>query len=445
MKKRQWKRKQNGAVEIIILAGIVLFSIVTAGLFFNQSNPSNPFSSTTITIAPGSCCDTPDCSLITDPSHTFTFNGSPYGLLKSNVTLREGGDHLKDSGQKFNGNPIILNITDGLVLPNGKHECGQGKMDQIWNINGTPKCWPIPNDEIVYVCRSNCVPGNCKNLNKSDSCYGDKTTVYDIYFRTTDIPSPGIPQPIKDCTGNGSGTGSYVDNVNPTIVMSPYTSHSSEQLHTFEFITPTPYNLEGVPWISPYCKPALYFYPPSDEAISVKIAPKGVLNYTNPPYPSGGWDIMAHPNGAIDYRGKTYPYLYYEAGIPDALITVDTNEGYVSSYDNLSKTFAAILPGLGLNSQETSDFMSYWLKALPKASYYAMYPVSQETLETISPLTIEPKPDTTLRMTLYFQPLDTPVILHKPNITPAIRGKFHVTEWGGAYKKDKNHQFTCLQ
>lgn len=445
MRERKLRLNSTGAAEVFIILGLVIASLIVSGLFFTINNPGSPSSPITISGGPGSCCDTADCTPISDPAHLLTYNGSQYGLLKSNVNLREGGNHLKDSNQQFNGHPIILNVTDGFVQKNGQYECGKGTKDQIWNVNGTPKCFAIPNDEILYVCTAGCVPGNCANTGKNNSCYGNKTTVFDIYFRLSDLPNPGIPQPIKDCQGVGVGGNIVVDQTNPTIVISPYNSHSSEQLHTFGFITPTPYPAGSTPWISPYCKPVIYLYPPADEKVHVAITPKGILAKTIPPYPPAGWDVLAHTDGTVTVNNQTYPYLYYEAKIPDNELPVNTKTGYVSSYADLSTLFTSLLPQLGLNATEASAFSTYWLHALPHAPYYFISIVPQDVLDFISPLSISPTPDSILRVTLHFEPLDHPIPVSSPVLSSVKRGKFHITEWGGLVKRTDKYPFTCLE
>jgi len=194
------------------------------------------------------------------------------------------------------------------------------------------------------------------------------------------------------------------------------------------------------------CKPALYLYPDKQEQITVKLSLNGELTYTNPLYPPNGWQVIADPRGKITYHNQTFDYLYYEAKIPDNFFSEASiqNSGYAVAYANLQQFFSDILPKLGLNSNETHEFTSYWLKALPNAPYYKVSLLPQALIDTFAPLTIDPKPDTILRVTLYFQPLDQQISLEEPKLLPVQRSGFTVVEWAGAFKSDKNHPFTCL-
>ena len=71
--------------------------------------------------------------------------------------------------------------------------------------------------------------------------------------------------------------------------------------------------------------------------------------------------------------------------------------------------------------------------------------VSTSNLNSIAPLSISPKPDTIIRVTLYFEALDNKISLPQPKIMPIKRQGFTVVEWGGIFKRDKNHNFSCLQ
>ena len=176
----------------------------------------------------------------------------------------------------------------------------------------------------------------------------------------------------------------------------------------------------------------------------VGIAPKGKLTYTIPSYPSSGWDVLAKPNGDIVYNNNGYDYLYYEAEIPDSEITKPT-EGFVVEKEKIKSLLDTILPKLSLNKKEADQFTKYWLSVLPDSPFYFVGIVSTSSLDSIAPLSILPKPDTIIRVTLYFEALDNKISLPQPQIVPIKRQGFTVVEWGGIFKRDKNHNFSCLQ
>lgn len=440
----------RSSIESFLIFSLVILAGVLGGVGYIPSKEHHGFNAT-MSGQGGYCCDSGDgnaCTPIVDASHPtiqYTYNGvtNSYGLLKSNAQLMDVG-HKQESGQTatINGvsHPIIEDVTDKI-----SNECGHGHFNQLWNAD---TCYPIPNQELIYVCMSGCT-GNmtCQRPNTTIPCYGTKQTVYNVYFRMTDLPSPGIPDIIKNCASIILG---YQNKPHPsglsaqvTTVISPYPSHESLQLHTlnFTFVNPT----NGVTlWLGQWCKPAIYLYPQKKEPVSVKLFPKGNIIHTDPLYSIDGWHVIASPNGQIDYQNKIYDYLYYEEQIPDNLV-IKEDKGYVIAYDKLQNFFENYMPKFGLNSKETTQFSDYWMRSLPKAAYYKITVVPQSQLDVMTKLSIDPKPDTILRLGFLFEALDQPMQMIAPDIASFNRQGFSVIEWGAMIKRDKNHNFTCLE
>ena len=460
-------RRQKGGIEFVLLILVLLAASFLVGGFFKVKESATKQTALINTANPASlCCDTgngADCKVQKGDGQTFSFNGQQYGLLKSNITLEEGGNHLKDSGQKFNNNPIIINSSDGYKVYGifASVECNTQNQDSIFRKKPTSKiidnryCMAIPNDQIVYVCKKNCnksvcinsagqlVPENYPGFYSGAFCYGDTNSVYDVYFRVADETSPGIPDPIKNCTIDTSGTPLPTGSTTQKIVFNDTAKTENLQLKTFgvEQNVSTPSGTTA--FLSPYCKPAVYLYPTQKTTVNVKIAPKGPVTLTIPKLPASGWEVTAYPNGKIESPDGVFPYLYYEAQIPDNLLTKE-KKGYVTQYKNLGSLFQTLLPKLGLNTKEQAEFSDYWLKALPNSPYYFVGVVSTQTLDSVSPLNISPKPQTVIRVGLYFEPLNEKIAVQEPTFSKKVRNGFTVVEWGGLFKKEKNSNFTCI-
>jgi hypothetical protein len=87
---------------------------------------------------------------------------------------------------------------------------------------------------------------------------------------------------------------------------------------------------------------------------------------------------------------------------------------------------------LGLNQQETSDFVSFWLKKLPLAPYYQVTHYPWEQAQEIAALQIEPQPDIFHAVVMYFKPLDKPIKLAPPVFeTVPDREGFFALDWSG--------------
>jgi hypothetical protein len=213
-------------------------------------------------------------------------------------------------------------------------------------------------------------------------------------------------------------------------------------------------------WWAPHCKPAIYLYPPKRQLVNVKVHPSGYLIYTDPLYPEGGWNVEANPNGQLVNLSsnnfmKNYDYLYFESKVPDHIINKPTKGWVIKSaeigewYTPLNDHFALLLPKLGLNEIQTSDFIDYWKKALPESPYYYVGIVDQENVDQIEKLEFTPKPGSINRVRIYFERLDQPKEVEKPVLETKkfelSNTEFKVVEWGGMVKNDPNHPFTCSQ
>lgn len=221
----------------------------------------------------------------------------------------------------------------------------------------------------------------------------------------------------------------------------------------------TPFVVQPWGWWTPECKPAVYLYPPEQMAVNVKVTiNNGLLTYTDPLYPKEGWTVLAKPNGdlrylstnlsdskgLVNYPTGIFPYLYYEGKVRDSAVQ-KPEKGFVVAYEHLASFYDELLPQLGLNAKETTEFKNYWLKALPKAPYYFIGLVPQEQLNALEPLTITPKEQTLIRVRLYFEALDQFTSVEEPIIETPLRNGFTVVDWGGMVKRDKDHPFTCVQ
>lgn len=172
-------------------------------------------------------------------------------------------------------------------------------------------------------------------------------------------------------------------------------------------------------------KPAIYLYPTKRQRVSVKVKANGVFTKTIPEY-KNGWDVIANPNGRI---GNKYNYLFYEVKLNTKPEFKD--EGWMVPINELSIWFDKSLPILGLNEREIKDFKEYWLEELPKCRYYEIKLVDEKFLTENLSLEINPKPDTIIRVVLYFRCSKEKKELRSPLLFKKRRRGFTVVEWGG--------------
>jgi hypothetical protein len=431
-KRRKFLGEANGgALYVVAIIGIVaLFGGVLAGGAVPEiTKLATP-------PAPGdlyTCCDTGDgsaCKPILEKQ--IPYQGQAYALLKSNIYQGESGHIVPTNDYTADGYRIFLNQSDKTANYSGKWPgCENGKdlIGVDTKKNGGRPCVGLPNDELIYICKDTAT--QCSKQVNWD------TIPFDVYYRISD--GPVIPEIASYCPKPkavvSQGPQKVVANVTPD-------GKQRLQLETFK----VEQKQTKSEWLGAWCKPAIYLYPEQKTQVNVKVAPKGPFTLTIPSYPTSGWDVTAYPDGRIidNSVDVEYPYLYWEASIADKYIN-EPKDGYVVTYNELPGLFNKVLPAVGLNAKESSEFSKYWLKALPQSNYYFVGVLPEREIDTLAPLSIQPKPDSVLRVTLFFKALDQKVSVNEPSLTGFERKGFTVTEWGAFFKADKAHEgFTCL-
>ncbi|MDD5110969.1 MAG: hypothetical protein PHG85_00320 [Candidatus Altiarchaeota archaeon] len=170
-------------------------------------------------------------------------------------------------------------------------------------------------------------------------------------------------------------------------------------------------------------KPVIYLYPTVAGQVKVTLVTPGSITVSDPPY-NGAWNVLATPEGRID---GAYDYLFYEADVGRG---ADLSEGWIVEGEKIGEWFDLNLPVFGLNENEEKDFMEYWMVHLPKADYYKVVLLSDEDLDEMVRLDIEPKPDTIIRVNLYIKPINEKIVIPHPRIKEKQREGFTVVEWG---------------
>ena len=150
-------------------------------------------------------------------------------------------------------------------------------------------------------------------------------------------------------------------------------------------------------------KPVIYLYPETETDVCVRLTLDGALTCTYPAYPAEGWRVRAQPDGTLtDAAGQTYRDLYW---------------------DGISR--------LGLTRAEANECIIYWLPRMA-GSAYNLLSFQQEAYTDSAVLTVEPAPDTVLRVFLAWKPLEEPVELPAQQLTAPERRGVPLVEWGGS-------------
>ena len=181
----------------------------------------------------------------------------------------------------------------------------------------------------------------------------------------------------------------------------------------------------------PVKKPVIYLYPESDVEISVDLKAKGNLTFTYPDY-SKGWKGTAHADGSININEKNYPYLFWES--EQRFNTFDFElGGFLLTRETIVAALEKHLADFGFNSNEKTDFITFWGPQLQKYESVYIQFLTDEACDQFAQLNIEPKPRHVNRVYMIWSQVDShrKVLIKPQKIEKMNRDGFDVLEWGG--------------
>lgn len=180
-------------------------------------------------------------------------------------------------------------------------------------------------------------------------------------------------------------------------------------------------------------KPVIYLYPKKKTEINVQVIPKAEFLFTYPIYPAKGWNVVAEPNGKIEYDNKTYNYLFWE-GVSSAEYQFDMTKGFEVDSDTVVQFLEHILTKIGLTTEEQADFITYWGPKLEESQLnFIHFTFNKDYERQIAQLKITPKPETVIRVFMTYHAINELEYKHQQIIPSNKRKGFTVVEWGGSY------------
>ena len=175
-------------------------------------------------------------------------------------------------------------------------------------------------------------------------------------------------------------------------------------------------------------KPVIYLYPQEKTEISVELDYDGELTCVYPAY-EDGWRVTAAPDGTLtDAGGQTYNYLYWEGLTHTAY---DLSRGFCVAGEDTAEFLETALADLGLTRREANEFIVYWLPLMEENPYNLIAFQSERYTEG-AVLTVDPAPDTIIRVFMAWKGLDAPVEIAPQELTAPERVGFTLVEWGGS-------------
>lgn len=176
-------------------------------------------------------------------------------------------------------------------------------------------------------------------------------------------------------------------------------------------------------------KPMIYLYPQEKTEVKIVLKNKKLLTTTYPKY-INSWEVIANPDGTLIDKesGREYYGLYWEG---KNYTEINMKKGFVIKGKNTIKFLEEKLNELGLTDKEAEEFIVYWLPKLEKNTYNYIYFAQTEEVNNYMPLEITPKPDSLIRILMYYKPLNKKISVKTQKINKVYRKDFTVVEWGG--------------
>lgn len=175
-------------------------------------------------------------------------------------------------------------------------------------------------------------------------------------------------------------------------------------------------------------KPVIYLYPTAETDVTVTLDYDGVLTHTYPAY-NGGWRVTASPDGTLrDEAGREYYCLFWEG---EGGAEYDFSRGFCVAGRDTAAFLEDALRQLGLTDREANEFLIYWLPRM-EGNAYNLIAFQTERYTDSARLTIQPAPDTLLRVFMAWKPLERAVDIEPQTLTAPERRGFTAVEWGGA-------------
>lgn len=180
-------------------------------------------------------------------------------------------------------------------------------------------------------------------------------------------------------------------------------------------------------------KPVIYLYPEQKQDIQVQLNYNGkiIADYPNYDEKIKGWNVTAYPDGKIinHFDNQEYSYLFWE-GQPKERIDWDLSKGFIVKGEDTKEFLQKTLSKIGLTPREYNEFIIYWFPQMQNNKYNLIHFAGEQYTNNAS-LTINPRPDSVLRVFMVYKPLEKLIEIEEQKIKPFERKGFTVIEWGG--------------
>ncbi len=181
---------------------------------------------------------------------------------------------------------------------------------------------------------------------------------------------------------------------------------------------------------SQWGKPVICIYPEHETDVHIELElTTSDLSTTYPKY-NNGWDVTAYPDGSLINKtdGTHHRYLFWES--VNARTKFDFSKGYCVAGKDTETFLKEKLSYIGLNEEETNEFIVYWLPKM-EHNQYNLITFQGDLYTDAAKLSITPSPDSLLRLFMAYVPLEEHIDIEPQQLDTFERKGFTVVEWGG--------------
>lgn len=181
-------------------------------------------------------------------------------------------------------------------------------------------------------------------------------------------------------------------------------------------------------------KPIIYLYPEKETVCSVFLDFDGEITCSYPEHGARGWSsFTARPDGTLLFPdGGEYYALYWEGDEKGKVF--DFSSGFCVPGEATAEFLGETLPKLGLSPREANEFIIYWLPRMQENAYN-LISFQGKAYTDVARLTVDPAPDTVIRVFMAYIALDNPVGIAPQEFAAPERTGFTLVEWGGCEVK----------
>ncbi|WP_310556643.1 hypothetical protein [Flavobacterium sp.] len=180
-------------------------------------------------------------------------------------------------------------------------------------------------------------------------------------------------------------------------------------------------------------KPVMYLYPTEKMEVNVTFNFDGKLQTTFPEYKQK-WEVTAYPNGQLFEKNtkRFYNSLFWDGEINYPDKHFDYKTGFVVSKNDLTSFLINKLEFIGLNNNETNDFVQFWLPILELNNLNFIHFRLNKDYDVISKNHINPSPTSSIRVFIEFYGIDHKISIPEQELEKTERKGFTLVEWGGS-------------